>query len=104
GRLGLERLRDLVGGALAAVIAEVEAFGGTVLSVSGNGVQAVFGAPEAHEDDPERATRAAFRALSAAAAAELPLLRIGIETGPAVLGPIGGGARGEYGAVGEGVR
>ena len=101
GRLGLEQLRDLVGGALAAVMAEVEAFGGTVMSVSGSGVQAVFGAPEAHEDDPERATRAAFRALSAAAAAELPLLRIGIETGPAVLGPIGGGARVEYGAVGE---
>jgi DNA-binding SARP family transcriptional activator len=48
--LGLEELRDLVGGSLAKVIAEVEALGGTVTSVSGRGLQAIFGAPEAHED------------------------------------------------------
>ena len=98
-----ESLRDVVGRSLAAVIAEVEALGGTVTSVSGQGLQAMFGAPEAHEDDPERAARAAFRALSAVAAIDggRPALRIGVETGPAVLGPIGGGARVEYGAVGE---
>ena len=64
----------------------------------------MFGAPEAHEDDPERAVRAAFRALSAegpSAEGGMPALRIGVETGPAVLGPIGGGARVEYGAVGD---
>jgi DNA-binding SARP family transcriptional activator len=93
--LGPEGLRDVVARGLAAVIAEVETFGGTVTSVSGQGLQAVFGAPQAHEDDPERAVRAAFRALSTAT------LRIGVETGPAVLGPIGGGAKVEYGAVGE---
>ena len=49
GTLGLEELRDLVGGSLASVIAEVEALGGTVSSVSGRGLQAMFGAPEAHE-------------------------------------------------------
>src|SRR5262249_46457517 len=47
--------------------------------------------------------RAAFRALAAVAAIGNGTLRIGVETGPAVLGPIGGGARVEYGAVGEGV-
>ncbi len=97
-----ESLRDVIGRCLAAVITEVEALGGTVTSVSGQGLQAMFGAPEAHEDDPERAARAAFRALSAAAIdGGKPALRIGVETGPAVLGPIGGGARVEYGAVGE---
>jgi len=96
-----EELRDVAGRYLAAVIAEVEALGGTVTSVSGGGLQAMFGAPEAHEDDPERAARAAFRALAAAAAIGRGTLRIGVETGPAVLGPIGGGARVEYGAVGE---
>jgi class 3 adenylate cyclase/tetratricopeptide (TPR) repeat protein len=98
-----ESLRDVIGRCLAAVITEVEALGGTVTSVSGQGLQAMFGAPEAHEDDPERAARAAFRALSAVAAIDggRPALRIGVETGPAVLGPIGGGARVEYGAVGE---
>jgi class 3 adenylate cyclase/tetratricopeptide (TPR) repeat protein len=92
-----ESLREVVGRGLAAVIAEVEALGGTVTSVSGQGLQAMFGAPEAHEDDPERAVRAAFRALAASGGA----LRIGVETGPAVLGPLGGGGRVEYGAVGE---
>ena len=113
GTLGLEALRDLVGGSLATVIAEVEALGGTVTSVSGRGLQAMFGAPEAHEDDPERAVRAAYRAMSAAAAATTavgvnasgaadPLgLRIGVESGPAVVGPIGGGARVEYAAFGD---
>jgi class 3 adenylate cyclase len=104
GRLGPESLREVVGGSLAAVIAEVEALGGTVTSVSGGGLQAIFGAPEAHEDDPERAARAAFRALSATAAVAgsgVPTLRIGVETGPVVLGPIGGGAKVEYGAVGQ---
>ena len=96
-----EELRDVTGRGLAAVIAEVEALGGTVTSVSGGGLQAMFGAPEAHEDDPERAARAAFRALTAVAAIDGGTLRIGVETGPAVLGPIGGGARVEYGAVGE---
>ncbi len=96
-----EELRDVTGRCLAAVIAEVEALGGTVTSVSGGGLQAMFGAPEAHEDDPERAARAAFRALASVASVDGGTLRIGVETGPAVLGPIGGGARVEYGAVGE---
>jgi len=60
-----ENLRDAITRSLKTVIAEVETLGGTVTSVSGSGLQAVFGAPEAHEDDPERAARAAFRALNA---------------------------------------
>ncbi|MGD0701912.1 MAG: AAA family ATPase [Trebonia sp.] len=115
GTLGLEALRDLVGGSIATVIAEVEALGGIVTSVSGRGLQAMFGAPEAHEDDPERAVRAAYRALSATAGTAGPAnscpalvgaagssgLRIGIESGPALVGPIGGGARVEYAALGD---
>ncbi|MBV9449291.1 MAG: AAA family ATPase [Streptosporangiaceae bacterium] len=111
-KLGLEAVREMVSGSLAAVITEVEAFGGTVTSVSGGGLQAVFGAPQAHEDDPERALRAAFRALATAAtaaaataAAAVPAvaLRIGVETGPALVGPIGAGGKVEYGAVGDAV-
>ncbi|MGP8206517.1 MAG: AAA family ATPase [Acidimicrobiales bacterium] len=106
-RVDPEELHETVGEQLARVIAEVEGLGGTVTSVSGAGLQALFGAPEAHEDDPERAVRAALRALSAPAPGgsyEAAALRMGIETGPAVVGPIGAGARFEYGAVGDVVR
>ena len=97
-RLDPEDLRQVVGDALAGVIAEVEGLGGTVTSVSGGGLSALFGAPEAHEDDPERAVRAGFRVLSAThglAGAAGPLaVRIGIETGAAVVGPLASGAGG----------
>jgi class 3 adenylate cyclase/tetratricopeptide (TPR) repeat protein len=96
--LGLEGMRDALTASLTAVIAEAEALGGTVMSLSGSGLQVMFGAPRAHEDDPERAVRAAYRALSSPSQSQL---RIGIETGPALLGPIGAGARVEYGAVGD---
>ena len=86
---------------------EVEALGGTVTSVSGSGLHAMFGGLEVHEDDPERAVRAAFRALSALApglVSQPLVLRLGVETGPAVVGPIGAGAKVEYGALGDVVR
>jgi DNA-binding SARP family transcriptional activator/tetratricopeptide (TPR) repeat protein len=95
-----ESLRDVVTAALTTAIAEVEVLGGTVTSVSGSGLQAMFGAPQAHEDDPERAVRAAFRTIAGQNS-----LRIGVETGQVLLGPIGGpvgGAIGAgYGPVGE---
>jgi hypothetical protein len=46
---------------------EVEGFGGTVEKFIGDAVMAVFGAPVAHEDDPERAVRAGLRILEAIA-------------------------------------
>ncbi len=104
-RLDPEELRKVVGEALAGLIAEMEGLGGTVTSVSGAGVVAVFGAPEAHEDDPERAVRAGSRVLSAigivdkARRPEEISVRVGIETGPAVVGSLGTGS--SYGAFGE---
>jgi class 3 adenylate cyclase/tetratricopeptide (TPR) repeat protein len=104
-RLDPEDLRQVVGATLATLIAEVEALGGVVTSVSGAGLAALFGAPEAHEDDPERAVRAGSRILSAIGTGGRPprpgelSARVGIETGPAVVGPLGVG--GGYGAMGE---
>src|SRR3954469_2107088 len=49
----------------ARVKQEVERFGGTVEKFIGDAVMAVFGAPVAHEDDPERAVNAALRVIRA---------------------------------------
>src|SRR5712691_8540521 len=79
---------------------EIERFGGTVEKFIGDAVMAVFGAPVAHEDDPERAVRSALRVLEAIAelneadsGLELAV-RIGINTGEAVVAL---GARPEQG-------
>jgi class 3 adenylate cyclase/tetratricopeptide (TPR) repeat protein len=49
----------------ARVKHEIERFGGTVEKFIGDAVMAVFGAPVAHEDDPERAVNAALRVIAA---------------------------------------
>src|SRR5215217_4661129 len=46
---------------------EIERLGGTVDKFIGDGVMAVFGVPNMHEDDPERAVRCALRVLDAIA-------------------------------------
>ena len=70
---------------------EIERFGGTLDKFIGDAVMAVFGAPAAHEDDPERAVRCAARMLEAIVElnATQPALalsvRIGITTGEALV-------------------
>jgi class 3 adenylate cyclase/tetratricopeptide (TPR) repeat protein len=70
---------------------EIERFGGTVEKFIGDAVMAVFGAPVAHEDDAERAVRAGLRVLEAIEElnADRPArslqVRIGINTGEAVV-------------------
>jgi class 3 adenylate cyclase len=70
---------------------EIERYGGTVEKFIGDAVMAVFGAPTAHEDDPERAVRSGLRIVEAIeelneADPTLDLqVRIGINTGEAVV-------------------
>jgi class 3 adenylate cyclase/tetratricopeptide (TPR) repeat protein len=66
------------------VRAELERHGGTVEKFIGDAVMALFGAPTAHEDDPERAVRAALAIREFAVEEELEL-RIGITTGEALV-------------------
>jgi class 3 adenylate cyclase/tetratricopeptide (TPR) repeat protein len=80
-----EDVRRLLQPYHARVRSELERFGGTVEKFIGDAVVAIFGAPVAHEDDPERAVRAALAIREALAGdAELEA-RIGITTGEALV-------------------
>src|ERR687887_2502722 len=62
-RLDPEEVKLIVGEAVARIVAAVEAFGGTIKDLAGDGVLSLFGAPVAHEDDAERAVLAGLRVL-----------------------------------------
>jgi ABC-type oligopeptide transport system substrate-binding subunit/class 3 adenylate cyclase len=108
-----EEARLVIGEAVARMVHAVEGFGGTVKDLAGDGVLALFGAPTSHEDDAERALRAALRIIDdvrefsrdvgRSFGIEALDVRVGVNTGPVVVGPIGGGSRVEYGATGDAV-
>ncbi len=86
-----ETLRELLGDVYDQLSRAAEAYGGTVEKFIGDAVMAVFGVPVAHEDDPERAVRAAIvmRSRLAGLAERRGMemgLRIGINTGLVVTG------------------
>src|SRR6185437_16062368 len=81
--------------------AELERFGGTVEKFVGDAVMAIFGAPVAHEDDAERALRAALSIRDWIAEAEDELeVRVGVATGVALVRLGASPAEGETLAVG----
>jgi class 3 adenylate cyclase len=90
-RLDPEDVRATLSPYFARLREELERRGGTVEKFIGDAVMAVFGAPAAHEDDPERAVRAALAIREALAEMneqdpELDLhLRVGINTGEALV-------------------
>ena len=90
--------------------ASIERYEGFVEKFVGDAVMAVFGAPRAHEDDPERGLHAALlmqermRELSRRWEPRVgqPLaLHVGINTGPVVAGRIGGAADAAYAVTGD---
>jgi class 3 adenylate cyclase/predicted ATPase len=97
-RLDAEEWRDLVNAYLDGASAAVTEMGGHVAKKLGDGLMALFGYPLAHENDAERAARAALsiqRALAdlnrknAGAGKPELVARIGLETGPAVVDAAG---------------
>ncbi len=95
-RLEPEDVQAVMDGALARFTAVVQAHRGRVMQYTGDGLLAAFGADEAREDDAEQAVRAGLailaeaKAVAAGVAAEHGIegfdVRVGIDTGPVLLG------------------
>ena len=109
-RLDPATLLKLLNQFFTEVVAAVEAEGGVVKQFVGDGVMALFGAPQAYPDHAERAVRAALGIVHRLAslnqqrqAQSAPPLEIGvgIHTGTVVAGLIGPDQRVEYGVVGD---
>ena len=106
--LGAEATHDLLNRYFAAVDGIVEGYGGWVDKHIGDNVMAVFGAPVAHTDDPERAMRAAFdthaamERISAEASRRLEV-HIGVANGQVVASGTGSEAHSEYTVTGDSV-
>jgi ABC-type transport system substrate-binding protein/class 3 adenylate cyclase len=111
-RLGPERSKFLIDEVMRILTEQVRSYEGTVAQLIGDEMLAFFGAPVAHEDDSERAVRAALaiqRALAhyahevdAAYGVELSV-RVAVNTGPVVVGVQGDGedSYDQWNALGE---
>ena len=101
-----EELRDLMADCFEALVPVVERYGGTIDKFIGDEVMALFGAPVAHEDDPERALRAALEMMEALAAfnarrATQLGIHCGINTGLVLAGGVGVRDRQGYSVLGD---
>ncbi len=109
-RLDPEDVTALMNAGYERLLPPITAFGGTVARLMGDGLLALFGAPTMHEDDPERAVRAALAMQAAAAAYRAEVrarfgldyqIRIGINTGPVIAGHVGSRQYSEYTVMGD---
>ena len=104
-RMDPEDLREVISSYQKCVAETVGRFGGFVAKYMGDGVLIYFGYPQAHEDDAERAVRAALELVAAVSGLKTHATlqtRVGIATGLVVVGDlIGSGASQEQAIVGE---
>lgn len=99
-----EQVKYLVDRCFELLVNDITSFGGRVDKIVGDAIVALFGAPVAHEDDPERAVRAALRMQQTlaqrASGLDAPIrMRIGINTGEVLVGALRAG--GDYTAMGD---
>jgi class 3 adenylate cyclase len=99
-----EEIHRLLNTYFEAVDGAIRQFGGSVDKHIGDAVMAVFGAPIAHSDDPERAIRAALDMHRAASELDPPVsIHIGIASGQVVASGTGSATHSEYTMTGESV-
>ena len=110
--LGPENTYAIMDNVYEVLIRKVHDYEGTVNELTGDGIMALFGAPRAVEEAPQRAIRAAQAIhremarlsdkLTKERLKKKPIeIRIGIHTGPVVVGSLGSDLRVEFKAVGD---
>ncbi len=112
-RLDPEEVMEVMNGAFDVLIGAVYKHEGTLARLMGDAILAFFGAPIAHENDPERAVRCALEIVGGAQAYAQKLeaergiqgfnVRVGINTGLVVVGEVGSDLRVEYTAMGDAI-
>jgi class 3 adenylate cyclase/tetratricopeptide (TPR) repeat protein len=108
-----EETLEIMNGAFEFLIPPIYHHEGTLAQIMGDAILAFFGAPIAHEDDPERAIRAGLEITTEAQSYAEKLekergikafgVRVGINTGLVVVGELGADLRVEYTAVGDAI-
>jgi len=105
-----EEVHRLMDGCFKILMAEIHHFEGTINQFTGDGVMALFGAPLAHEDHGRRACHAALSIQKSMGKYGEQLkkeygvefkMRVGLNSGPVVVGSIGDDLRMDYTAVGD---
>src|SRR5881227_2366523 len=109
-RLGPERSKFLFDEVVRLIAGEIKRYGGTVAQLTGDGLYALFGVPTAHEDDAERAVRAALATHESLTAYSHDVeeaygialtARVGVNSRPVVLLPDEAPPEERYNALGD---
>jgi class 3 adenylate cyclase/tetratricopeptide (TPR) repeat protein len=109
-RLDPEDVYSIMDGLFREFVEEIYRLEGAVDKFTGDGLMALFGAPVTHENDPERAIRAAIamqqvlQRFNDERAREYDVdlqLRVGLNTGEVVVGGLGSDLRLDYTAMGD---
>ncbi len=109
-KLDPEDVHQIMDGCFKILMKEIHKYEGTINQFTGDGVMALFGAPVAHEDHAQRACYAALAIQEAIQKYNVLSnekfdvdfnMRIGINSGPVVVGAIGDDLRMDYTAVGD---
>ena len=111
-QLDPEEWAEIMNEAFEYMTGPVNRYEGTVARLMGDAILAFFGAPNAHEDDPERAILAGLDIVNSIGPFRDEIqqdygldfnVRVGINTGPVVVGDVGSEMGGEYTAMGDAV-
>ena len=109
-KLDPEEVHQIMDGAFNILMDEIHKFEGTINQFTGDGIMALFGAPIAHENHAQRACHAALAIQKAIKEYGEKIqnttgvdfkMRIGINSGPVIVGAIGDDLRMDYTAVGD---